>query len=362
MPTLILCVDRDNDLGVKAGIKTPVIGRENCLNAAMKLGSVDPEDSDLNSIFGGIQLYDEMVKEDREVEIAIVAGDSQVGVRSDEMIASQLEELRKRYGGWDVVLVSDGAEDEQIVPIVNSRFKINSVRRVVVKQSQNLESAYYLLKEFFENRKTRNSILIPFGLALLSYSIALVFGKTEYAISLIAGVVGAYVLLRGLGVDTFVGDLREGVVRALRGRSPSMVFYLLSISLFVIGSVEGLLKLWVYYTNAEIFYGYFSLFLIFVFSSLWWYVGATMFFTFGDLLEQYLKGESIESGISHPFFVLAAGVLVWGATSYLLSSIEAGAEGGFSGSFISFVITVVLSIVITFAGVFTSSRIMRTRA
>jgi len=361
MPTLILCVDRDNDLGVKAGIKTPVIGRSGCLDAAIKLGSVDPEDSDLNNIFCGVQLYDSMVKEGREVEIAIVAGDSQVGVRSDEMIASQLDELRKKYGGWDVILVSDGAEDEQIVPIVNSRFKINSVRRVVVKQSQNLESAYYLLKESFENRKTRNSILIPFGLALLSYSIALMFGKTEYAISLIAGVVGAYVLLRGLGVDTLVGGLREGIVCTFRGRSPSMILYLLSISLFVIGSVEGLLKLWVYYTNTEIFYGYFSLFLVFVFSSLWWYVGAIMFFTFGDLLEQYMRGEPLGSNVSYPFFVLAAGVLVWGATGYLLSSIEAGAESGFSGSFVSFVITVMLSIAITFLGVWASSKMARIR-
>ena len=26
--TLVLCVDRDDDLGVKAGVKTPVLGRE----------------------------------------------------------------------------------------------------------------------------------------------------------------------------------------------------------------------------------------------------------------------------------------------------------------------------------------------
>ena len=36
--TLVITIDRDNDLGVKAGIRGPVIGRKATLTAALKLG------------------------------------------------------------------------------------------------------------------------------------------------------------------------------------------------------------------------------------------------------------------------------------------------------------------------------------
>ena len=52
--TLILSVDRDDDVGYKAGVTTPAIGREACLEAAVKLGTADPEDSDTNAIFQAI--------------------------------------------------------------------------------------------------------------------------------------------------------------------------------------------------------------------------------------------------------------------------------------------------------------------
>ena len=43
---LILCVDRDADLGTKADIKTPLIGRAANLNAAVSLALKDPEEAD----------------------------------------------------------------------------------------------------------------------------------------------------------------------------------------------------------------------------------------------------------------------------------------------------------------------------
>ena len=48
---LILCIDRDDDLGIKTPIRTPVIGLKNCQNAAIKLALSDPEEADANAIF-----------------------------------------------------------------------------------------------------------------------------------------------------------------------------------------------------------------------------------------------------------------------------------------------------------------------
>ena len=52
---LVICVDRDNDVGEKAGIITPVIGRDKCIEAAQRLALEDPEDADSNSIFSAIK-------------------------------------------------------------------------------------------------------------------------------------------------------------------------------------------------------------------------------------------------------------------------------------------------------------------
>ena len=65
---LVLCVDRDNDIGVKTGITTPVIGREENLSAASRLALEDPEESDANAIFGAVRILDSLniPKADRE--------------------------------------------------------------------------------------------------------------------------------------------------------------------------------------------------------------------------------------------------------------------------------------------------------
>ena len=55
---LIVCVDRDNDIEVKTGIKTPVVGKDLCLNAATKLALSDPEEADANAIFAAVKEYD----------------------------------------------------------------------------------------------------------------------------------------------------------------------------------------------------------------------------------------------------------------------------------------------------------------
>ena len=55
---LVVCVDRDDDLGRKAGVNGPVIGRANVVDAAMRLGTADPEDADTNAMFAAVRLYD----------------------------------------------------------------------------------------------------------------------------------------------------------------------------------------------------------------------------------------------------------------------------------------------------------------
>ncbi len=41
MQTLVICIDRDNDLGEKAKMGTPIVGREANVQAAVALGIAD---------------------------------------------------------------------------------------------------------------------------------------------------------------------------------------------------------------------------------------------------------------------------------------------------------------------------------
>ncbi|MGI0085159.1 MAG: DUF373 family protein, partial [Nitrososphaerales archaeon] len=59
--TLIICVDRDNDVGLKTGIKTPILGKDACLHAASALALADPEEADANTIFAAVKQYDEFL-------------------------------------------------------------------------------------------------------------------------------------------------------------------------------------------------------------------------------------------------------------------------------------------------------------
>jgi len=72
--TLVLSVDRDDDIGWKAKIESPVVGRQACLKAADTLALADPEDSDVNAIFSAVKIYDELIAKGEEAVVAVIAG------------------------------------------------------------------------------------------------------------------------------------------------------------------------------------------------------------------------------------------------------------------------------------------------
>ena len=56
----MLCIDRDDDIGSKGGIETPIVV-DACINAGTRLALEDPEDADSNAIFGAVKTYEELV-------------------------------------------------------------------------------------------------------------------------------------------------------------------------------------------------------------------------------------------------------------------------------------------------------------
>jgi putative membrane protein len=317
MQTLIICIDRDNDLGEKAGVSSPIIGRADNLDAAIRLAAADPEDSDINTIFGGIRVFDELVAEHNDVEIVSIAGDKKVGIAADKKIANQLETILEKLKPQSAILVSDGAEDESVLPIIQSRIKVDSVHRIIVKQHENLESTYYIIKQAFNDPKISHTFFMPIGLAFMIYAISLYANKPEIGSIVIMGAIGVYALFRGTGLDDAFNDFKDTMTKSMHGGKITFVMYLAAIILSLIGTVQGGLELWEYY-NREIMVGYLILLLGYVNASIWWYVIAGVLISAGKIVDMQLARENIGKQWSHPFFILAGGLLFWSGSTYIM--------------------------------------------
>jgi putative membrane protein len=205
---LILCVDRDGDLGTKAEIKTPVVGREANLNAAVALALRDPEEPDANAMFEAVRIYDRLKSESKpeEVfEIATISGSELGGVGADRKIVAELGELLGSFSANEVILVTDGYSDEAVLPLVESRVPVSSVRRIVVKHSESIEETAAIftryLKMIMENpRYSRIALGLP-GLLLLILGILSIFNLLYYYWVAFIFVFSVFLLVKGFGVD-----------------------------------------------------------------------------------------------------------------------------------------------------------------
>ncbi len=322
MHTLIICIDRDNDLGEKANVGSPIIGRAANIDAAVRLASSDPEDSDINTIFGGINVYDKLASEKYDVEIVSIAGDKKVGIKADKKIAEQLDMILTELKPQNAILVSDGAEDESVLPIIQSRIKVDAVNRIIVKQHENLESTYYIIKKAFSDPKISHTFFVPIGLVFLIYAISIYFERPEVAVMAITASIGLYMLFRGTGLDDAVDGFRASMVKSLYGGKITFVMYLAAIILSLIGTVQGGITLWDFY-NEPIIVGYLVLLMGYINASIWWYAVAGVIINIGKIFDLHLDKEKIGRHWSHPFFIVAAGIILWAGSTYILVIREA---------------------------------------
>ncbi|MBS7608141.1 MAG: DUF373 family protein [Candidatus Bathyarchaeia archaeon] len=205
---LILCVDRDGDIGAKTEIKTPLIGRDGNLNAAVALALKDPEEPDANAMFEAVRLYDRLTSESKpeEVfEIATISGSELGGVGADRKIVAELSDVLKVFPANEVILVTDGYSDEAVLPLIESRVPVSSVRRIVVKHSESIEETAALFTRYFkmivENpRYSRIALGLP-GILFLILGVLAIFGLVHYYLMAFIIVLGAYMFVKGFGVD-----------------------------------------------------------------------------------------------------------------------------------------------------------------
>lgn len=223
---LILCVDRDDDVGIKARINTPILGRDENLSAAISLALADPEEPDANAMFEAVRIYDRLKQKaepNEELQVATIAGSELVGVEADREIVSELTSVMGAFPANGVILVTDGYSDEAVLPLIESRVPVNSVRRIVIKHSESIEETAALFSRYLkmlwqDPRYARYVLGLPGTLIILLIVLAYTLGYEglKYAGWVFLLLLGTVFLIKGFGIDRKAA----GFYRWIRSYSP----------------------------------------------------------------------------------------------------------------------------------------------
>ena len=202
---VVICVDRDDDVGEKTGITTPVIGRDACIEAAQRLALEDPEDADSNSIFAAIKTYEDLISKGYQVEVSIITGVKDRGVQADEKILLEAKIVLEKFQANGAVIVSDGEDDESVIPVIQNVLPVVSVQRVVMKVSRSVEYSYavfgkYLKMIAYDSKYSKFFLGVP-GILLLIGGIATVFGYTAEIFAVLVSILGGAFLIRAFDID-----------------------------------------------------------------------------------------------------------------------------------------------------------------
>jgi len=202
---LVICIDRDDDLGRKTGIPTPVVGRDACIEAAQRLALEDPEDADSNSIFFAVKTYEDLVSKGYEAQVITVTGVENRGVQADEKVASEIKSVLKKFSANGAVIVSDGEDDEMVIPVIQSVIPVISMQRVVMQVSRTIEHSYAVFGKFLKlvmyNPKYSKFFLGVPGILLLIGGIGAVTGYNAEIFAVLVTILGGAFLIRAFDID-----------------------------------------------------------------------------------------------------------------------------------------------------------------
>ncbi len=208
---LVLCVDRDNDIGMKTGLPTPIVGRDRCIVAATRLALADPEEADANTIFAAVKEHDELLQKGYESEVAVVAGVFNRSIEADRKIMDEVKTALTSRSVDGIVFVSDGSEDELVIPLIQNLKPIMSVRRVVIKHSKSVEESYAVLSRYlkmlvYDPRYSKFFLGLP-GILILIFGVMALMGRTTEAIAVSLAILGLALIVRGFDVDKIVSAI-----------------------------------------------------------------------------------------------------------------------------------------------------------
>jgi putative membrane protein len=323
---LVLCVDLDDDIGRKTDAETPVIGRNAVEEAAVSLATADPEDSDVNVLFQGLHVCETV--HDESVAVAAVAGDERGDVVANRAVGEEVDTVLANLSTDEEVralVVTDGAQDESVIPVIRSRVTVDGVRRVVVRQAQDLESVYYTIKQVLDDPETRGTLLVPLGILLLIYPLAVVGTFLGESAGVTAGVVlgtisallGLYTLGRGLGVGEWIDRWTETARQSLYAGRVTLITYVVALALLAVGGVGGLESLETRVGSSPEA-GVLTVIAALLFGSVRWFAAAAITTSLGQITDEYLADRLEWRYLNAPFYVLSIAAVLHAISAFFL--------------------------------------------
>jgi putative membrane protein len=208
---LVLCIDRDDDIGSKGGIETPIVGRDACINAGTRLAIEDPEDADSNAIFGAVKHYEELLRKGYAAEVAVVAGKFDRGIEADEKISLEVKSILEKYRADGAVIVSDGEDDETVLPVIQSRVPVISVQRIIIRHSRSVEYSYAVLGRYlkmlvYDPQYSKFFLGVP-GVLLAAGALAVIFDAAKWVTAILLAILGGAFIVRAFDIDKALGSL-----------------------------------------------------------------------------------------------------------------------------------------------------------
>ena len=306
MSTLVVCLARG-----ELGEEPPVVGREAVERLVTSAGVADPENSRVNCMLEGLRVARDL---DERTVVAVLT--SSEGVGGERNLARQLDELVTTHNPDSAVVVIDDADDERLLPVFESRLPVDAVDRVVVRQARDIESTYYLLKQFLADEQLRKGVLVPVGLALLAFPALLAVLSFPAAVGAIAAVFGLLVLYKGLRVGAVLAEFSADARDALYGGRVSVVTYVVAGGLALVGGFLGVVGASSLDTEGA---GELLLLVQFINDAIPWFTGAALVASAGQLVDGVLRDDTVgRAYVNLPFVAIAVGLAIRGFTAYVL--------------------------------------------
>ncbi len=358
--TLVITVDRDDDLGKKTSLSGPILGEKHCLKAAETLAIADPGESDANAMFAAIKTYRELKNLGESVDVAIITGNKDRGIKADREVARQLEELKEKLGFEDVVLVSDGADDEQLIPVIQGITRIANIQRVVIKQSQAIESSFYLIKEALKDPYFARFIFGLPGIAMLIYAIVYLLGVEKLGLNIILGLLGLYLILKGFGIEDALVNWISSFKKTASFERASFPVYLSVLFILILAVWAGIDSSRYYSTQLQIMGMENTAVSIIAFflGGLGLFTLAVLLFYIGRMIDMFHRGEvrKIRSYARSAVTIISGYLVLDISLKYALS----WASQVFPGpTFVDVLIVILVAILVTFFGFSVISRVYR---
>ena len=318
MTTLVVCVDRSNAVGQTTGRSTPVVGADAVEALVTEVGVADPEDASVNCILEALRVARDLETEGDDSVVAVVSGAADAAVGADRSIARDVDAVIEDCDPDAAVVVVDSPRDERLVPIVESRVRVDSVDRVVVRQDRDIESTYYRLKQFLADEELRQTVLVPLGVALVVFPVLSFLTRTAVAVATITAVTGLFLLYKGFGVDAAAVDLAAQARDAVYSGRVSLVTYAVAGGLTLVGTFAGATS--VSGLDRVTLDGSLLLqVMAFAHGSVPWVAVAALTASLGRLLDEAIgSGELTSAYLNLPFLAVAIGLVVRGFSGWFL--------------------------------------------